>query len=113
MFVDGLSFMPTSTLTDKLPEIIQQQRARLVEVGHTYPPGRKEQLELQIKLLEDPNISDTEIMLFPVGWPFEMKELEDKPYVVLLSIFAHPFSRGTIVSRPTCSFIASSYGRLL
>ncbi|EED77894.1 hypothetical GMC oxidoreductase [Postia placenta Mad-698-R] len=92
----------TSTATTKPEEATE---------AATYPPGLKEQYDIQLDILRDSQIPDLEIMLLPVSFAAPCKGLRTyelcsvcshstivigKPYISLPIVISHPFARGTI-----------------
>lgn len=89
------------TCSDKASEIIQREKDAIARDAHTFPPGLKEQYDLQMKLLEDPTVPDFEILFMPFMFLIPIAD-PDKPHITLASLLSRPFSRGTIVSEAAC-----------
>lgn len=101
----GLAFVPIQTASDKAAAIVEAQKAKFAQDKDKYPPGLKEQHEFLLKMLEDKDTHDFEILLYPFGFPAPFPEPE-KPYCNIVYMISRPFSRGTIVSRsrlPPCA----------
>ena len=96
LVVDGISFVPLQVMSERASAIVEEQRAKLARDQDQYPPGRKEQHEVLLKLLEDKSIPDMEIIQFPFGYPRPFPE-PNKPHCRFFHVLARPFSRGTIV----------------
>lgn len=94
--VNCLAMIPLQKCTPKATELIQQAKEKYAKEAHKLPPGLKEQYDLQIQMLEDPEIPDFEILYFPFMFPAPCPE-PDKPHVGIFPMLSRPFSRGTIV----------------
>ncbi|KAI0929980.1 hypothetical protein AcV5_006805 [Taiwanofungus camphoratus] len=90
----GVTFLPVQTFSDKAASIIQQQGAKIRKEAASYPPGLKEQYDVQMEILKDPKVPDMEIVIFPFS--VVPGKNPGKPYMMILPSIAHPFSRGTI-----------------
>ena len=101
--MNTLSFIPIQAASKRADEIVAKQRAKLEANKDKYPPGLKEQYEIQLKNLADKNEIEFEAYLFPFAFPESFPE-PTKPYVNILPQLVHPWSRGTIV----CISIPSS-----
>ena len=100
MVVDGLSLVPIQVASSQAADIVKAQRERLEKMKNKYPPGLKEQHEVQLQHLEDKDSADFELFPFAFGFPQSFPEPE-KPYCNFVTILSRPFSRGTIVSLST------------
>ena len=95
--MNALSFVPLQTVSPKASALIAKHRAQFEKNKDRYPQGLREQYEIQLKVLEDEDSPDVELLMFPFAFPDSFPE-PMKPYCSLLSTLIHPFSRGTIVS---------------
>ncbi|OCH89327.1 FAD/NAD(P)-binding domain-containing protein [Obba rivulosa] len=90
----GLSFLPFHTFSERATFLTKEQKRKVAENVNTYPPGLREQYDEQIRLMENPNVPNLEIILYPFIVPGH--NIVEKPRVWLLPVLSHPFSRGTI-----------------
>jgi len=88
----GLSFVSIQDVSDRAAKLIEQQKAKIERDASKYPPGLKEQYDVMIQLMKDNDVPDIEIIV----WPFSFNPDTSKPYIGLLPVIGHPFSRGTI-----------------
>ena len=100
MVVNSVSFLPIQVGSDRADELVGKQKEKLARAANTLPPGLKAQYELQIQMLEDPNVPDYEILFFPFMMHIFPNPEPDKPYLNMLPTLGRPFSRGTIVRLP-------------
>ncbi|KAI0358345.1 GMC oxidoreductase [Trametes cingulata] len=91
--LSGATFVPIQKFSDRADEIIQAQERRIAAKAAKLPPGLKEQYEIQLEMLKNPNVPDIEILIFPFSIP---PNDSGKPFVGVLPSIGHPFSRGTI-----------------
>ncbi|EED82946.1 hypothetical GMC oxidoreductase [Postia placenta Mad-698-R] len=89
----GITYLPLQLVSERASYIIERQTAKIQGEAATYPPGLKEQYDIQLDILRNSQIPDLEIMLLPVSFaaPFI-----GKPYISLPIVVSHPFARGTI-----------------
>ncbi|EIM86305.1 alcohol oxidase [Stereum hirsutum FP-91666 SS1] len=85
----GLSFLPIDQFSENSAGIIEKQAAKLAEDTTERSPGLKEQWQLQLEALRDPNVPDCEAIFFPF---FVVKLL----FITILPTLSHPWSRGTV-----------------
>lgn len=92
-------YLPLSTLNpegakDVIADVEKEVNALKQSV--TFPPGRVEQYDIQLRGLRNPEIPDCQIICWPghirVGAPPE----PGKTYLSLSCVINHPFSRGSI-----------------
>ncbi|KAH9947105.1 GMC oxidoreductase [Amylocystis lapponica] len=99
--LNGLAFVPAQAFSDRITSLIEQQSAKIATESTSYPPGLKEQYEVQLNLLKNERIPETELLvnpfLLPVYTPAD-RTLADskKPFVQIVPSTARPWSRGTI-----------------
>lgn len=96
MVVNSLSFVPIQAASDRADALVRKQEEKHARNSGTYPPGLKEQHDVQLQLLADPSVPDFEVLFFPFMFNFFPNPEPNKPYLNLLPILARPFSRGTI-----------------
>ncbi|EED84982.1 hypothetical GMC oxidoreductase, partial [Postia placenta Mad-698-R] len=95
----GVTFLPLQTFSTRSQEIIEKMATRIARDAAKYPPGLKEQYEVQMQILKDSQVPDIEIVVFPASPEiFSDKSQDDsnKPFMLLMPSIGHPFSRGTI-----------------
>lgn len=89
----GVTFLPLQTFSTRSQEIIEKMATRIARDAAKYPPGLKEQYEVQMQILKDSQVPDIEIVVFPFKWG---NDDSNKPFMLLMPSIGHPFSRGTI-----------------
>ncbi|KAH9947119.1 GMC oxidoreductase [Amylocystis lapponica] len=94
--LNGLAFVPAQAFSDRIASLIEQQSAKIATESASYPPGLKEQYEVQLDLLKNERVPETELMVNP--FLLFNPELADskKPFVQIIPSTAHPWSRGSI-----------------
>ena len=97
MLINGISHIPLQSFSDRADQLVQDHKKKLARERQRYPPGLEEQHELQLQLMEDPKVPDLELMLFPFVMDFFPVPDMTKPYLTIIPIVGHPFTRGTIV----------------
>ncbi|EKM52404.1 uncharacterized protein PHACADRAFT_260760 [Phanerochaete carnosa HHB-10118-sp] len=96
MTLNGASFIPIQNISDRTDVLVRRQKEKLAQNASTYPPGLKEQHEILLQLLEDPNVPDFEILFLPFMGSFFPNPEPEKPYLNMPAILPRPHSRGTI-----------------
>ncbi|EKM52833.1 uncharacterized protein PHACADRAFT_186890 [Phanerochaete carnosa HHB-10118-sp] len=91
--VNGVSFVPIQTASERAEQLVQKQRAKVAKGDH--PPGLKISYEKQLELLANPKVPDFEILFFPFTFPTPPPE-PSKPYITIFLTLGRPFTRGTI-----------------
>ncbi|CCM05473.1 uncharacterized protein FIBRA_07694 [Fibroporia radiculosa] len=89
----GLTFLPIQSFIDSSTALIEKQASLIAQNAARYPPGLKEQYEIQLEHLKDPGVPDVEIIVAPFCFT---PPSPNKPYIVLSVCTGSPFSRGTI-----------------
>ncbi|EKM56079.1 uncharacterized protein PHACADRAFT_162124 [Phanerochaete carnosa HHB-10118-sp] len=96
MVVNSATFVPIQSASDRTDILVPGEKEKFAQNACTCPPGRKEQLEIQLQQLEDLHVSDFEMIFFPFMIHFFANPEPEKPYLNILSVLSRPFSRGSI-----------------
>ncbi|KDQ55740.1 GMC oxidoreductase [Jaapia argillacea MUCL 33604] len=96
----GFAFMPLSMLSDKADEINNAAKQKMLANASKYPPGLKEQYDVQLDRLER-GAPGCEIISFPAAISKPNLTVPGKKYITIIAAMNHCFSRGTIHSTST------------
>ncbi|KIM67333.1 GMC oxidoreductase [Scleroderma citrinum Foug A] len=95
--ISGLAFVPLQVISDRGDDIINAARKKFEERA-TYPPGLKEQYELQLNRMErtENRAAHCEVILYPGFLSHPNPPEQGKKYFTICLGTNHPFSRGSI-----------------
>ncbi|TFK47199.1 GMC oxidoreductase [Heliocybe sulcata] len=97
--ITSLSYLPLSFYSPtSADQIIEEVHRRILDYKNaaSLPPGRLEQLDVQLNALRDGTVPDVEFIGFPGYFTPITKPETGKNYITVLIVSTHPFSRGTI-----------------
>ncbi|KZT09996.1 GMC oxidoreductase [Laetiporus sulphureus 93-53] len=89
----GVTFLPVQAFSENANAIIERCAEKHSAYTSAYPPGVKEQLDIQLDLLKNVTVPDTELLVMPFSFA---PPIQGRPYVILAVCIVHPFSRGSI-----------------
>ncbi|KZT10003.1 GMC oxidoreductase [Laetiporus sulphureus 93-53] len=89
----GVTFLPVQAFSENANAIIERCAEKISADASAYPPGVKEQLDIQLDLLKDEAVPDTELLVTPFSFA---PPIQGRPYIILAVCVSHPFSRGSI-----------------
>lgn len=97
MVPNSVSFLPIQQASPRADALVRKQQAKFAREADSLPPGVRQQLQVQLRLLADPRVPDFEIIFFPFRVDFFPHPEPSKPYLHMFPLLGRPFSRGTIV----------------
>ncbi|PCH42171.1 GMC oxidoreductase [Wolfiporia cocos MD-104 SS10] len=97
--VSGFSYIPlqisspnaVQNIIDGVTKHIEEQKK-----NGKLPPGLAEQYDIQLRMLQDRSLPDIELIAFPAHLTPLTAPEKDKPYLTVLCVIQHPFSRGWV-----------------
>lgn len=95
MGITSFAYFPLSAATSEASALIDRAALNL-EARKEYPPGLKDQLDIQMECLRDNSTPDLELVAFPSFFTALSIPEPNKSYITLLAVLNHPLSRGTI-----------------
>ncbi|KZS98842.1 GMC oxidoreductase [Sistotremastrum niveocremeum HHB9708] len=91
--ISGFTFQPLTTYTPRAQNLYDELSAKINENQDSYPPGLKEQYEIQLERLEK-GAPAFELISFPGFFSYPNPPEAGKKYVTMLFASNHMFSRG-------------------
>lgn len=94
------AFLPLGKISEDFPSILKslEEEIEQAKTASDARPGLAEQLELQLELVKDLTVPETEFLVWPGTLVSRKAPEPGKAYVTMLMMLEHPFSRGSIVS---------------
>lgn len=105
------AFLTLESISKDFPSLVEslQREIDRAKVNTTALPGLAEQLDLQMNILKDPTVPDTEFLVWPgLKWADSPPDPE-KSYVTINMMLEHPFSRGNIVRSVSLGLISDRH----
>ncbi|KAI0925678.1 hypothetical protein AcV5_008351 [Taiwanofungus camphoratus] len=94
----ALCYLPLSVANpDEAPPIIEGIEAHVdhLKKSRRLPPGLAEQYDIQLRMLKDDSLPDTELLAYAGFMTFQTVP-ENKPHLTVLVALQRPFSRGSV-----------------
>lgn len=94
------AFLPLDAISDSYSSLVSglENAIHKAKLDPKSSPGLAEQLDVQLDIVKNPKVPDTEFLAFPACIHSKQAPEPGKSYLTVLMMLEHPFSRGTIVS---------------